>query len=171
MNSERKRSIESYMRQANSETLPLLIGIPEDSLGVLVYGESEGKWTIRDVVSHLADAEAGLLGQVRRLLAGEQTVPADFDLDRWNRSAVRRKRDRTYPQLLEDIRASFADTLKTLDLTPVESLDLVGRHPSGENLTAEGYFRRMADHRRQHTADIRASLRAALAPDEGSRPE
>lgn len=164
MTAGRKQMIEDYMRAANGESLPILIGIPEDSLGTLVYGEGEGPWTVRDVVSHLADAETGLLGQVRRLLAGGETVPANFDLDRWNRSAVRRNRDRTYPELLEAIRTSFAEALKTLEQTPEEALDLVGRHPSGENLTAEGYFRRMADHRRQHASDIRT----ALAPDVNS---
>lgn len=163
MTSERKQAIEAYLRQANGESLPILIAIPEDSLGVMVYGEGDGTWTVRDVVSHLADAEAGLLGQVRRLMAGEQTIPPDFDLDRWNRSAVRRKRDRTYPQLLDDIRTSFADALRTLEQAPEAALDLAGRHPSGENLTAEGYFRRMADHRRQHASDIRSALLSGAA--------
>lgn len=167
--SNRKRDIETYMRTANSETLPVLIGIPEDSLGTLVYGEGEGPWSIRDVVSHLADAEAGLLGQVRRLLAGEETVPAHFDLDRWNRSAVRRKRERTYHQLLDDIRSAFAESLATLAATDDEDLDRTGRHPSGETLTAEGYFRRMADHRRQHVADIRSALTGPDAPP-GTKP-
>jgi uncharacterized damage-inducible protein DinB len=155
--SNRKRDIEAYLRTANSETLPVLIGMPEDSLGTLVYGEGEGLWSIRDVVSHLADAEAGLLGQVRRLLAGEETVPAHFDLDRWNRSAVRRKRDRTYPQLLDDIRTAFAEALATLEAT------------DDEILTAEGYFRRMADHRRQHVADIHAALTGPGFPTDSGR--
>lgn len=167
--SDRKSAIQAYMRQANNETLPILIGIPEDSLGRLVYSQGEGSWTIRDVVSHLADAEAGLLGQVRRLLAGEQTVPPDFDLDRWNRSAVRRKRERTYPQLLDEIRSSFAGALETLGATDEDLLDLVGRHPSGDMLSAEGYFRRIADHRREHVADIRAALETP-PPDPDSGP-
>lgn len=167
--SERKLDIATYMRTANNETLPVLIGIPEDALGTVVYGEGEGPWSVRDVVGHLADAEAGLLGQVRRLLAGEETVPANFDLDRWNRSAVRRRRERTYAQLLDDIRTAFSEALATLEAASDEALDLVGRHPSGESLTAEGYFRRMADHRRQHVADIRAAL-TGPEPSPGAEP-
>jgi hypothetical protein len=161
--SERKDTIEAYMQEANRQSMAILKAIDEPSLGTLVYGEGDGLWSVRDVICHLADAEAGLLGQVRRLLAGKQTVPDDFDLNRWNRSAVRRKGDRSFPQLLDDIRQSFADALATLAGTDDADLDRVGRHPSGEMLTAEGYFRRMADHRRQHATDISRALESGSA--------
>jgi len=160
--SERKQAIEAYVRLAHEETWPVLAVIPEAARATPVYGEG-GPWTVRDVVAHLADAESGLLGQVQRLLAGEVTVPPDFDLNRWNRSAVRRSQGRLFEDLIEEIRRSHLEAVSTLQSCSEDGLDLQGRHSSGEILSAEGFFRRMADHRREHTHDIRQALAGAPA--------
>ncbi len=167
--SERKQAIESYLHQAHQATWPVLISIPEADRTRPVYTEGDGTWTVRDVVAHLADAEAGLLGQVQRLMAGKVTVPDDFDLNRWNRSAVRRSQARTFGDFLEQIAKSHQEAITTLQSCDVAALDLRGRHSSGEVLTAEGFFRRMADHRREHTRDIqRAIAGTASAGEKGA---
>jgi hypothetical protein len=168
MMSERKQAIEAYMREAHRATWPVLAGIPEAGRATLVYGEG-GPWTVRDVVAHLADAETGLLGQVQRLLAGKETVPPDFDLNRWNRGAVRRSQSRPFEALVEEIQKSHDAALQTLQNCPEQDLDRRGRHSSGEILSAEGFLRRMADHRREHTRDIQQALAsAASAPAPGT---
>lgn len=159
--SGRRQAIESYMRQAHGETWPVLSALSEADLARPVYNEGEGLWSVRDVIGHLADAESGLLGQVRRLIAGQATVPEDFDLDRWNRGAVRRSRNRTLADLLDQIRGSHEQALVTVRTLDDPALDLEGRHSSGAILSAEGFFRRMADHRREHTRDLTAALEDA----------
>lgn len=158
--SERLESIEAYMRQAHADTWPVLQGVDEAASLRPVYSEEGAGWTVRDVVAHLADAESGLLGQVQRLLAGKVTVPEDFDLDRWNRSAVRRSRNRSLAELIGQIETSHQKALVTLRSVDHASLDRAGRHSSGEVLTVEGFFRRMADHRREHTRDLKSALLA-----------
>ena len=167
--SERKQTIDLYMRQAHQATWPVLAAIPEPARATPVYGEG-GPWTVRDVVAHLADAEAGLLGQVQRLMAGEATVPPDFDLNRWNRSAVRRSQGRPFDDLIEEIRKSHLEAVRTLQSCDEAGLDLQGRHSSGEILSAEGFFRRMADHRREHTRDIQQALADAAPAGEAGSP-
>ncbi len=158
--SERLLSIEAYMRDAHDDTWQVLQGLDEVSAKEPVYGQEGAEWSVRDVVAHLADAESGLLGQVQRLLAGEVTVPEDFDLDRWNRSAVRRSRKHSLADLIHQIDASYQEALATLRSVDETSLDLAGRHSSGAILTVEGFFRRMADHRREHTRDLQAAIDA-----------
>jgi hypothetical protein len=155
---DRKQAIADHMRHCHEATWPVLTALSDDERRQPALGDGEAAWTVGDVVAHLADAEAGLLGQVQRLLAGKQTVPEDFDLDRWNRRAVRRNRDRPHTDLLEQIRASHLAALETLAATEEAALDLKGRHSSGDILTAEGFFRRMADHRQAHTRDILRAL-------------
>ncbi len=156
--SERKLAIEAYMRRAHQATWPVLAAIREADQSQPVYSEGDGPWTVRDVVAHLADAEAGLLGQVQRLMAGKVTVPEDFDLNRWNRSAVRRSQGRSFEHLVEQIAKSHQDALTTLETCDEAALDWRGRHSSGKILTAEGFFRRMADHRQEHTRDIQRAI-------------
>ena len=162
--SDRKQAIADSMRQAHAATWPVLLSLTEADLRLPVFGDGEALWSIGDLVGHLADAEAGLLGQVQRLLSGKATVPDDFDLDRWNRSAVRRSKSRPYQDLLDNILKAHQEALATLEATAESSLDRSGRHASGDILTVEGFFRRMADHRRDHTGDIQRALKTQVRP-------
>jgi hypothetical protein len=158
---DRAQSLHSYLTDAHSETWKVLMGLRAEDLEVPLYMQAEPGWKVRDAVAHLADAEHGLLGQVRRLVAGQQTVPEDFDLNRWNRGAVRRRAGRSLEDLLEELRTGHEAALAFLATVPEESFDRVGRHGSGEWLTVEAYFRRMADHRREHVGDITRALEGA----------
>ncbi|MGH2620160.1 MAG: DinB family protein [Anaerolineales bacterium] len=155
---ERTEQIRVHLERVHAETWPILTGIPANRLGVAVYDSDGGTWTVKDLLGHLADSEAGLLGQARRLVSGEQTVPPDFDLARWNRSAVRRARETTPAELLEKILAAHRASLEFLNALSDDRLDLTGRHSSGAMLSTERFLLRIADHRAEHVADIRAAL-------------
>jgi hypothetical protein len=161
--SERKRLLAAYLTDSHDRTWPILSSLTEVDLPRPVFGDGDELWTIGDLVVHLADAESGILGQVRRLLAGEQTVPENFDLNRWNRSAVRRGKGRQLAELLEHIGRAFSEALATIAGADESLFDRKGRHSSGDILTVEGFFRRMADHRRDHTGDIERVLRSGEA--------
>ena len=156
---ERKASIQDHMQRQHAESWPILSGLSKTDLDQPVYSGENPQWTVKDVLGHLADSERGLLGQVSRLVAGAMTVPDDFDLDRWNRSAVRKGSDIGVSQLLKDIENAYQDALNFLAELDEGVLDLRGRHASGRILSAERFFLQMADHRAQHAADISASLR------------
>ncbi len=156
--SERKQSIRAYMEARHAESWPILKSLRPEDLDRPVYSHRDETWRIREILIHLADAERGLLGQVQRLCAGEQTIPPDFDLERWNRRTVRKYADRPLEELLQRIETSFQEALAFLDSLPEEKLDLVGRHPSGQMLSTEGYLRRIVDHRAEHAHDIQQAL-------------
>ncbi|HEY4667358.1 MAG TPA: DinB family protein [Anaerolineales bacterium] len=155
---ERTARIRAHLERVHAETWPVLAGLPADRLELAVYNSEGGTWTVKDLLGHLADSEAGLLGQAQRLVSGEQTVPADFDLARWNRSAVRRAKEATPAGLLERILAAHRASLDFLDTLRDDQLELVGRHSSGAMLSTERFLLRIADHRAEHVADIRAAL-------------
>lgn len=157
--SERKDALRAHMHQRHAETWPVLQSLTPEDMRVTVYTDGDQTWTVRDLIGHLADGERGNLGQVQRLIAGEQTVPEDFDLDRWNRSAVRKSGAKEPEELLEIISDHFGQSLAFLESLRDEDLDRVGRHSSLQMLTAEGFLRRMVDHRAEHVADIQAALK------------
>jgi hypothetical protein len=146
------------MQEKHDETWPVLGALQEDSFAEVVYPEDEHMWQVKDVIAHLADAERNLLGQVKRLLAGEQTVPEDFDLNRWNRSVVRKTGDTPVSDLLEILSTAYSESLELLGSLEDDSLDKVGRHSSGRMLTVEGFFRRILAHRSEHVTDIQKAL-------------
>lgn len=156
--SQRKDSIREHMTQAHVDTWPFLSSLAPSDLETRVYAAQAEGWTVRQVLAHLADAERGLLGQARRVAEGKDGVPADFDRERWNRGAVRRKANVEVPALLHEIQDAHEQGLEFLRDLPEKDLDLSGRSSMGIVLTVEGLLRRIGDHRREHVADIHRAL-------------
>lgn len=156
--SQRKDSIREHMTRAHVDTWSFLASLSPSDLGTRVYAAQAEGWTVRQILAHLADAERGLLGQARRVAEGKDGVPADFDRERWNRGAVRRKASVEAPVLLHEIQEAHEQGLEFLQDLPEANLDLSGRSSLGIVLTVEGLLRRIGDHRREHVADIRQAL-------------
>lgn len=156
--SERKDNLRAHLEQRHADTWPVLQSLTAEDMAVEVYSEGEQTWTVKDLLGHLADGERGNLGQVQRLIAGQRTVPEDFDLDRWNRSAVRKSADAQPADLLQSIEQAYQQALQFLDGLSEDQLDNEGLHSSLATLTAEGFLRRMIDHRAEHVADIQRAL-------------
>ena len=116
-------------------------------------------WTVKDLLVHLATAEPGLQNVARGMLRGENVVPADFDLDRWNQRAVAKRRDATVAELIEQFRTNRQRTLELLaTIAPEELVGRRGRHPAGMDVNLADLFRIMALHERRHIEDIRRSI-------------
>jgi uncharacterized damage-inducible protein DinB len=164
---EQIQALRDYLTAAHEETWAVLTHLKNEDFQKHVYSAGDVEWSVRDVLAHMADAERGLLGQIRRLLVGEPTVPDNFDLNRWNRSAVRKRAGQSHQEILSDLEQAHQTILTALSQVDPTQLDRVGRHPDGRLLTVDGYFRRIADHRREHTVDIQ---RAAQIQEQG-RPE
>jgi hypothetical protein len=156
--SERKDELRSHMEKRHAETWPFLQGLQDSDMLVEVYSSEEGSWTVKDLLGHLADGERGNFGQAERLVAGEQTVPEGFDLDRWNRGAVRRAAKTSPADLLEIIAESYSSALGFLERLDESDLDKVGRHSTGKMMTVEEFLRRMVNHRLEHVTDIKSAL-------------
>jgi len=156
----RKDAIHKALLSAHALSWPVLTSLTEQDFTHTVYSHGEERWSVRDLVSHLADAEKGLLGQVQRLVQGATTVPDGFDLARWNRGAVRKRASLPFADLLEELLTTHHAVLRFVDEVGEDQLDLRGRAGSGETLSAEGFLRRIADHRRAHVLDLARALTA-----------
>lgn len=161
--SQRKQEIRDYVERRHEETWQVLESLSPEELELKVYGHGGDQgWTVRELVAHLADAEPGLLAQARRVAAGEPPLPPDFDINRWNRSAVRRRKDEPFEAQLRSIASAHEEALQFLGEVDESALDREGVRPGQERLTVEGYFRRMVDHRAEHVEDLqRARQRAS----------
>ncbi len=158
--SQRKQEIRDYVVRRHHETWPILQSLGPDQLDTQVYGHgAEDGWTVRELVAHLAEAEGGLLGQAKRLAKGEQPLPPDFDIDRWNRSAVRKRKDAPLNEHLSSIEQAHQEALEFLEQIDEPNLDNEGLRPGPERVTVEGLLRRMVNHRAQHVEDMLRALR------------
>lgn len=156
--SSRTDSIRQKIQADHAASLEILKSLSEAQWATPVPSEEDAPWTAKDVLIHLAVAEAGILTPITRYVNGEQGVPADFDLSRYNRSSVKKRTDKTAPELLAEIEAAYAALLAKLETLTEADLDKTGRHARGDTLTMEGFFLRTCEHRLQHARELQKAV-------------
>ena len=156
--SQRKGTLRQAILSDHAASLAILTRLTPEQWEMAVPSETEAPWRALDVLAHLAVSEGGQLGQIRRCVAGEVTVPDDFDLARYNRRSVQKQAGRTVAEHLAEINRAHAEVLATLDAVDEADLDKTGRHARGDILTVEAFFHRITEHRRQHAEALARDL-------------
>src|SRR5258706_12174075 len=62
--------------------------------------DGDQRWSARAMLVHMVDAQRGMTNQLSKIAAGEDVIPPDFDLSRWNRRQGEKKADKNLPGLL-----------------------------------------------------------------------
>lgn len=122
-----------------------------------VYTEGAA-WTVRQVVIHLMVSDQGQNTMLKAIARGEEGVPADFDLERYNRRSVEKRAETSIQDLRAALAASFAERDAWLDTLDESQLEQSGRHGSGQTLTVAQILAVIANHDRAHAADIAHAL-------------
>src|SRR5579871_3905277 len=105
-------------------------------------------WNARQLLIHLAISDMGQTNSVMAIAAGQDNIPADFDLDRYNKRSVEKRADMTPAearQMMVEARAKLNDWLDTVDEA---TLSKRGRHGSLNIYTVAEFLHVMADHER-----------------------
>jgi DinB family protein len=122
-----------------------------------VYGEEEdflpapGKWSIRQIVAHLADAELVGAHRMRAILAEDNPTLTAFDQDAWTRNLdYARRKPKQAIESFRRLRAENHELLKTL---PESAFARSGNHTERGAVTllemVEGYAEHAESHARQ----------------------
>lgn len=160
MPQDRKSAIRADLVEAQRALLDVLDRVGPDDW--LRPSPNEG-WTVRDLLTHLTTAEVGFVPTLRRMSAGEGGVPADFDPNRWNAGQLRRRGDSSPEQLRTELESAHGSMLALVDSLDDAAFDHRGHLSSGSEGSTEDNFRLVADHKRAHTADIRAAFATSAA--------
>ena len=121
-----------------------------------VYGEEEdfalpGKWSVRQIIAHLADAEMVGAHRFRQIIAEDNPTIIAYDQDAWARNLdyTRRKPK----QSLESFRRMRAENHELLKELPPETYERAGNHSENGRMTlrqlVEGYVGHTESHARQ----------------------
>ena len=118
-----------------------------------VYSEG-AQWNVRQLLSHLAISEAGMFNTAKAIAKGGEGVPADFDLERYNRRSVEKNAEQTPQAARAALDQSRVEILAWMcDLTD-EQLAKRGRHASMKMLSIEEFLQTIASHEKRHADDI-----------------
>lgn len=153
MSEEKRSHWQQKLSESRRALLAFLNELPAEQWTSPVFSEGE-PWTITTVVSHLLDSERGMSIQVHKIRKGEETVPADFDITRWNSGVQKRIGDRTPAELLSLLDATRAKTLEVMNALRGEEWALTGRHPARGIITIEQYYETIHAHELAHLADM-----------------
>jgi uncharacterized protein (TIGR03083 family) len=157
MTTDRSQYLRGELAATQQELLTLLHSLTPEQWQTPVFSH-EGGWTVATTVAHLVEGERGMSIQVHKIRKGEATVPADFDLKRWNSGVAQRMGNPSPSELFALLASTREKTLAVMETLHDEDWARTGRHPSRGIITIEQYYETMAGHYREHAADIRNAL-------------
>jgi hypothetical protein len=118
----------------------------------------ENKWSVRQIVCHLADSEAVGLMRFRQLIAEENPAMVPFDQDAWTARLDYSKRK--ISQALEIFRVLRFANYELLKDLPEETFARSGTHSKRGPLSLRDMLRMYAEHVENHVKQIQ-SVRAS----------
>lgn len=152
--SERKQRILQEMEEARRLLLEAAAAIDDEAA---VASTENPQWRVRDILSHLAGAERGMLRTADRFLAGG-VLPPGFSLDIWNQRQIEKRDHVSVADLTAELEASRLEAWAMLDRLSESELDVTGLHPAGLRTTVAGLFLTIANHELDHGNEIRQAL-------------
>ena len=117
-----------------------------------ITGYAPGKWSIRDIVQHMADTERVMSYRALRIARGDLTPLPGFDENAYAPAAGASAR--SMESLLAELETVRASTVTLLDGVPGEAWERRGT-ASGNPVTVRALAWIIAGHERHHVAIIR----------------
>ena len=151
---ERDKLVEQY-RGGYAAIVEALIRITPEELDGRA---APGRWTVREIVHHLADSEMTAAIRLRRLLAEDRPEIKGYDQDEFAR---RLHYDRPHEKSLELFKCVRDSTTELLErMQPADWLR-EGTHNEVGRYTTETWLTIYAAHAHKHALQIRAARDAA----------
>jgi hypothetical protein len=125
-----------------------------------VYGDetdftlAPGKWSIRQLIAHLADSELVGAQRFRQVIAEDNPALGAFDQDAWARNLdYARKQPK---QSLESFRRVRAENYELLKSLPESAFERTGVHAERGPLTLRQLLEGYAEHAESHARQMQA---------------
>jgi hypothetical protein len=152
---ERKKLVELY-RGGYAAVAEALVKITPDELD---FKPAPGKWSVREIVHHLADSEITAAVRLRLLLAEDRPTIRGYDQDEFAR---RLYYDRPHEVSLELFHLARQSTAEILDrLTPAEWVR-EGTHTEAGAYGVEDWLKTYSEHAHKHARQIRVARDGAV---------
>ena len=141
--------IVDILRDQIGETAKFLRGIPSDRTSA---GYAPGKWTIRDIIGHVADTERIMGYRALRFARGDETPVPGFDENTYVPQAGASSRD--VDNLVRELEIVRAATVALFSGLPSHAWRRTGT-ANGTPVTVRALAAIIAGHERHHVAIIR----------------
>ena len=124
----------------------------------LDFQPAPGKWSVRQIVCHLADMELTAAVRIRKIVAEDNPTLDTYDPDAW--AAKLHYETRRFSQALESFRRTRGENYELLKALPEESFHRPAVHPKRGAVTLLDIVRIYAEHPEKHAGQIRVAREA-----------
>lgn len=149
----RRQLVERY-KQGYAVVAEAITGVSDAELD---FSPGEGKWTIRQIVHHLADSEMTSAIRLRLLVASDTPAIVGYDQDAFAKQLYY---DRPTAPSLDAFRAARETTGEILDRMSEADWQREGTHSEIGRYTVERWLEIYAQHAHGHADQIRAARAA-----------
>lgn len=154
LSEERKKLIELY-RNGYAVVSDVMVKMTPEELD---FKPDPTRWSVREIIHHLADSEMTAAVRLRMLIAQDRPTLQGYDQDEFAR---RLYYDRPYEASLELFRLARQSTVEILDrLTPAEWVR-EGTHSEIGPYGVESWLKIYSEHAHRHARQIRIARDAA----------
>jgi uncharacterized protein (TIGR03083 family) len=153
--SQRNEALKFIIQDARDGLLSTLARISESDWA---KPSSVEGWTVKDILTHLAYNQPSQPRLIRNIVEGKGGVPANFDLNYYNKRGLEKQQGKSIDDLKADLAVGHTEALKLIDELSDEQLDVKGNHPSAGFVTVAEILHMIAYHDMQHTRHIAEAL-------------
>ena len=126
----------------------------------LLHRPAPGKWSIHELVCHLADTEVANAWRYRKVLAEDEVGLTAWDQDRWAAGHQYRRQD--FRLALEQFRILRGRNLALLKVVGRKAWDRTATHPTFGKLSAGQMLVHLAHHDTNHLGQIERIRRSLV---------
>jgi hypothetical protein len=150
------------LRQTPSSLEQALCGLTEEQVGV---PEAQGKWSVRELLQHLADSDLVWGYRLRRVLAQDRPVLSGYDQDLWAQRLGYAGVDAV--RALRDFATLRESNLRLLGRASPQDLQRIGIHQERGEESVEYMIRLYAGHDLLHLQQL-ARITSAVGSAQAS---
>jgi uncharacterized damage-inducible protein DinB len=136
--------------------LDKLRALPEDKAN---HGYAAGKWTVKELIGHVADAERVFSYRLTRIARGDKTPLSGFDENAWAKTAPHGKRRMT--EVIDEMIAVRRATLALVDSLDDSTIANVGL-ANNNSVSARAICWIIAGHTKHHLDILRERYGVAI---------
>lgn len=151
---ERQTALATYAR-AHDDVRTLLATVPAEALH---FRPGAGRWTIHEILIHLADSEANAFVRCRRILAEPGSGVLAYDQDKW--TAGLNYEHQSADDSLELFRWMRITTTAVLRMQPDVAWERTVEHSEHGTMNLDDWLLTYADHIPGHIRQIEGNIAA-----------